>query len=427
MRIKRAFWLTLLAVGMAVLVALAACAKKKEVKEVRSFKPNIVIVYWAELMGQLEPSGWGVHRSGGLARLANYVMHPELFIPKKQVRKMLVIEGGNLFMRRPPRKEEDIEQAKALAKFLAEAHRVIGYHPVGVGDIDLYLGHRFLKKLKTEHGLSLTCANLFSTVENVPLVEPYRIEQVGRKTVAIIGLLGNKSFKLMDRFHVELPKGYIVQPPKDAFARIYSKLQSQKPQPDLYLILAHMTKGELKELVPILPKNAIVFRSNMTRQRNRVVFINHVPVIETGRYGRYISKVDVQLTNKTDPFTEQLNINAIRVEIGRKLKKIDEYKRKAEKASPAQKERLGKVIARMQQRVDALKAELKKQSWSPNMVRITLVPMDKTIGDEATVKSMIEKFKAEKEKGSTAEKVKPRKPRKERIKTITGGGKTKKK
>jgi len=414
------------ALGIAALLVCVSCAKKEEAKDVPKFKSNMTIIYWAELMGQLEPSGWGSHRTGGLARLAKYVMRPEQFIPKNQLKNMVVLEGGNLFVRRPIKEEADIERAKRLAKFLAEVHKTIGYHPVGVGDLDLYLGPRFLKSLGTKYGLSLTCANLYSTIENVPLLEPYRIIKKGKKTVVVVGLLGRETVHLLDRYYTVLPKGYHIQRPKDAFSRILAKMESGKTPPDLYIVLAHMSIDELKDVVPIMPKNLVVFRSSRTHQKDRIGFVEHVPVIETSRYGKYISKVEVQQTNKTDPFTESLNAKAVRVEIGRLLTRIDGYNKKAETASPSQKERLGKVVARLQKRVDNLKAELKNRVWSPNMLRLTLIPVDKSIGEEGTVAVKVEAFKAEEEKaratGEESKKTKVRKPRGERVKTIISGG-----
>lgn len=336
-------------------------------------------------------------------------------------KKMIVLEGGNVFVSRPSRVEWEPEGATRLAKFIADVHKKAWTHAIGVGDLDLLLGADFIKNvLYQEYGLRLVCANLYSTVENVPLVEPYvvipRDVAKGRKIiVVVIGLLGRKPVENLDNYNIPLPMGFNVQQPAEALNRILKKMEERTPKPDIYVILAHMTPEELKELVPSIPKNAIVFRSyNVFTRTNRIEFIEHVPVIQTRGYGQVVARVEIQFANRDQPFKEFLNEEEINKQISTVQKMLDDTKKRMETASESQKARLSKRLADYQKRIAELKAELKKKRWAPNMLKLVTTVLDKSVADDADVASMISNFKAEEEKASAscgAEKEKPAPPR----------------
>jgi len=312
-------------------------------------------------------------------------------------KKMIVLEGGSVFLQKPPRDEKELDVEKKRATFIADVHKKAWVHAIGVGDRDLFLGPDFIRStLLGEYGLRLVCANLYSTVENNPLVEPYVVITRDKYIIVVIGLLGRKPVELLDKFDVPLPLGFNVQKPADALTRILQKLEVRKPQPDFYIILAHMGQDELKELVPIIPKNAIVFRSyNAFGKGDRIEFVEHVPVIEVNGRGRNIARVDVQFSDRAQPFKEKIDEEQINRQIADYQKRIENAKARMETVGASLKGVLEKRIVSYKQDIERLKLQLKGQRWAPNMLRLNSVLIDKAIGDEAAIAAMIKDFKAQ--------------------------------
>lgn len=172
--------------------------------------------------------------------------------------------------------------------FIASMMNYMGYDAVAVGERELNYGSRIVSREK-EDGIPFVCENLY--MDGKPFFKRSSRVEVGKVKVGIISILGESPRDLMG-FELEDPTKGI----KDEIRRL-------KRKNDIVVLLAHMNREKLKEMVPLLSGVDLIIRGHSVEVENIkggcVDTIGGtfedmgIPVFFAGDRGRILGKIDI--------------------------------------------------------------------------------------------------------------------------------------
>src|SRR4030042_5116400 len=111
---------------------------------------------------------------------------------KKEGRKILLLDTGNLLFRKPPQTETKRRDALLRVDLLIHSYNQMGYDVVNVGEKDLVMGIKFLSEVSPKAKFPLISTNLVDKKTGKCVFKPYVIKEVGGLKVAILGLLDDQ-------------------------------------------------------------------------------------------------------------------------------------------------------------------------------------------------------------------------------------------
>ncbi|OQX84949.1 MAG: hypothetical protein B6D63_03475 [Candidatus Latescibacteria bacterium 4484_7] len=172
------------------------------------------------------------------------------------------------------------------SKFLAGLMVRMGYDAVGVGERELNYGIRTLEDERST-GLPLLCSNLY--LNGKPAFSKAIVKTVGGIRVGVFSLL---AYEPREKF------GFEIEDP-DSTARVVLKELRRKS--DIVILLAHMTRERLKELIPSLSGVDLIIRGHeLETDKIKGSCVDTVggafedmgiPVYFAGDRGRFIGKI----------------------------------------------------------------------------------------------------------------------------------------
>jgi hypothetical protein len=134
------------------------------------------------------------------------------------------------------------------SRFLAQTMADMGYDAVAVGERDLSFGLRSVKE-EAASGLPLICANLYEGTTR--LVPPFVVKKIHGAKVGIFALLGEKPREIEGlEFHDPAAEGRAV-------------LDKLRKECDYVILLAHMERGQLHDLLADLTGIDLVIRGHV--------------------------------------------------------------------------------------------------------------------------------------------------------------------
>ena len=134
------------------------------------------------------------------------------------------------------------------ARYLSERMIEMGYDAVAVGERELAHGPKLLRE-QVEKGLPLVCANLYE--EGRPFFLPSLVKRVHGWKIGIFSLLGEEPRE---------PGRFEIGDPAADGARTVEMLENEGC--DLIIMLAHMSRDRLVEMLPALQGVDIVIRGH---------------------------------------------------------------------------------------------------------------------------------------------------------------------
>ncbi|HVO77217.1 MAG TPA: multiheme c-type cytochrome [Candidatus Bathyarchaeia archaeon] len=184
------------------------------------------------------------------------------------------------------------------SRFLARMHVEMGYQAVAVGERDLNYGIRALKADR-DAGLPLICANLYEGSARV--FPPYVIRKVHGARVGIMALLG------------ESPRVLTGLELRDPAVEGRAALARLRRRCDVVILIAHMEREKLLEILPALAGVDLVIRGHAregekTRENctDTLVVAKEsfpLPVFSAGDRGRNLGLVTVAGSRDAAPPT----------------------------------------------------------------------------------------------------------------------------
>jgi len=189
-----------LAVG-AVLGALAivlSCSPTEEFQVIRVERDegkqvvdpvgraDLAVLFTGSTRGEFEPCGCGGVYEGGFARRSVVIDRLRRVNPE-----LLLVDTGDIVS----------STSQAQLEFIAQAHGVLRYDAIGLGEGDLRAGVDSLDRYARQYKLPLVCSNLkFKTSAKTPMCvrEYISLERAGRK-IAVISVVADRWLAILPR------------------------------------------------------------------------------------------------------------------------------------------------------------------------------------------------------------------------------------
>lgn len=232
---------------------------------------TLTIIYTADTQGFLQSCGCTTAQVGGLAKRATLLRQLQHKSPGA-----LLIDGGNL--------AGDLRRAEAVMQCL----RLMHYHAVGIGELDLKLGAGYWKQARA-CGLPLTACPA-PTRNTSQYAAPYITARIDGRSIVVVGLspraksAGKKAATGRDGN------------PDEGEAQIIRILSSLRQRANMVIVMSPLTFDEERELVlklegarkggerPLVDL-VIGMRSHATREPISLHGVTFVPVPQKGEVG----------------------------------------------------------------------------------------------------------------------------------------------
>src|SRR5512136_3006655 len=106
---------------------------------------------------------------------------------KKEGRKILLLDSGNLFFRKPPQTETKRRDALLRVDLLIHSYNEMGYDVFNVGEKDLMMGVKFLSEVSPKAKFSFVSTNLINRKTGKSVFKPYVVKEIAGLRVGILG------------------------------------------------------------------------------------------------------------------------------------------------------------------------------------------------------------------------------------------------
>jgi 2',3'-cyclic-nucleotide 2'-phosphodiesterase (5'-nucleotidase family) len=178
----------------------------------------------------------------------------------------LILDGGDAW--EDPRILSDEASAWATMQWMAK----VGYSAMVLGNHETYLGPYLLGRLLREAPFPVLATNLRAEIP----VKPYVILEVHGLRVLILGVFWDLA--------VVWPGWELVDP-----LLAITKVLSQVPKYDLFILLGHMDTARAKELAAKLPVRCDLFiLGHDHKMYEEPVWVNGIPIVQAGSRGKAV-------------------------------------------------------------------------------------------------------------------------------------------
>lgn len=182
--------------------------------------------------------------------------------------------------------------SKVKAELIALAMGRMGYDAFNIGENELRYGQAFLKDMKTKSGAEFLSANLQVGGHSPDFAKPYVIKEVGRLTVAIIGVLDPGILGGPGTTKESGGDDFGAGDTKEALSSLVPEV---KKQADVVIVLAHTGYGAARTLAETVPGIDVVVVGHGGMSVDPPVQVGHTIIVQAGTKGKYVGQLDLTL------------------------------------------------------------------------------------------------------------------------------------
>jgi len=307
---------------------------------------------------------------------------------KKEGKKVLLLDTGNLFFRKPPQTETKKRDALLRVDLLIQSYNEMGYAAVNVGEKDLMMGVKYLSGVSQKAKFSFISANLVDKKTGRGIFEPYVIKEIAGLKIGIIGLLD-------DQFNPTLQEkdpGLSVSEPLAA-SKVHSK--SLRENCDLIVVLSQLGEWKDKKLARENPQINLILGGGGESKRAIIERVNEVPIYRLEPRGGYLGRIDYSLANVKKPI--KFLISSERDELEKRLERLTARSiqiRSDMARSGTQEEMKRKELKFLEMKQKELEKTLTAFE-DKNFHRHTLIPVQLSVADDPKIVKGVEIYRAE--------------------------------
>lgn len=313
---------------------------------------------------------------GGLARRVTWVERE-----RAAGKPMVVVDSGDLFFDGRPK--EDPKKDLAKAEIIARAFRKMGPTAMNVGDLDLFQGLDFLKRVAAE-GLPLISSNLLMRADQSPVFPPYLIREVAGLRIAFLGLLPpHLSFP----GSASLEEKIMVKNPMEAARETMPKILGKA---DLVILLSDLGMNQDFSLVQAISGIDFVLGGHEGRFMGRPNQQGKTYTFQSANKGMYAGKLGLTIEGLPGPFQDMGKPDYILKDIQGIDRQIRYYQQEKTRQP---KENIDRSLQQLNDRKSNLQKELKQAKDSAvkgNRFLWTLQTMEASIPEDPEVRKWIE-------------------------------------
>lgn len=270
---RRPLLLPALVVGL----LLSACARETPPPR------RVTIAFSNDMKGEIRSCGCASKDVGGLGRRATFLAA----LRDTTVADFLLLEGGGFF-------SPKLNYGREKADLTLDAMSMMDYDGVVLGEEDLGFGMEYIVNRTREVGLPVVVANLVdSRADTLYFPASRRITLPSGLEVTLIGVMSPR-LRLPPQIESGTAK---ISDPRGAVRRVLERLG---PKPGLVVLLAHMGRQEVQQLVSEFDAIDIVVHGTEGRPMRKVAPRGGAYILQVADRGRYMGVAYAVLDDNDD-------------------------------------------------------------------------------------------------------------------------------
>jgi len=307
---------------------------------------------------------------------------------RKDGRKLLLIDTGNLLFRKFPQTETKRMDALLRVDLLIHSYNEMGYEVVNVGEKDLMMGLKFLSEVWQKAKFSFVSANLVDQKTGKPIFKSYVIKEIAGLKIGIVGVLD-------DQFNPTLqendPGLTILEP----ISTVKALIKSLRENCDLIVVLSQL--GESKD-VKLARENReinLILGGGGESKRAVAERQNGTSIYRLEPRGGYLGRVDYSLADTKKPI--KILISSERDEIEKRLERVISRSTQI-KADMAKSEKRDEIKTKELKFLESKQKELEKTLLAlgdKNFYRHAAIPVQLAVADDPKIIKELESYRAE--------------------------------
>jgi hypothetical protein len=252
--------------------SLAACGLLKGEPK------RLAIVYTNDVRGEIRSCGCATHDLGGLGRRATFV---KVYRDTTEA-DLLLVDAGDFF-------SASINYGKEKADLTLKSMALMGYDAVVPGENEFGFGVEYFTERVRAVGLPVVASNLVAAAADTLLFPASR--EVTLASGLRVGLVGVVSTTL--KLPPQVAAGSLAI--REPVAAAQSAVDALRPRVDVVVVLAHMGRGEIKQVAEALTGVDVVVNGHEGIPVRQVKRWGEPYVLQIAAKGMYIGVADATL------------------------------------------------------------------------------------------------------------------------------------
>jgi 2',3'-cyclic-nucleotide 2'-phosphodiesterase (5'-nucleotidase family) len=307
---------------------------------------------------------------------------------KKEGRKTLLLDTGNLFFRKPPQTETKRRDALLRVDLLIHSYNQMGYDVVNVGEKDLMMGIKFLSEVSPKAKFSLVSTNLVDKKTGKCVFNPYVIKEVVGLRVAILGLLD-------DQFNPTLqekdPGLSIIEP----LSALKAAMKGLREYCDFIVVLSQLGESKDKKLARQNRDIDLILGGGGESKRVVMERENGTAIYRLEPRGGYLGRVDYSLSDTKKPI--RFMISDEREELEKKFERLISHSIQI-KMEMSKSGKQDDIKVKEVKFLESKQKELEKTLSAfedKNFYKHIAIPVQMTITDDPKITKELETYRSE--------------------------------
>ncbi len=307
---------------------------------------------------------------------------------KKEGRKILLLDTGNLFFRKPPQTETKRRDALLRVDLLIHSYNQMGYDVVNMGEKDLMMGLKFLSEVSQKAKFSLVSANLVDKKTGKGVFKPYVIKEIAGLKIGIFGLLD-------DTFNSTLQEADPGLSILDPFPISKTLTKSLREYCDLIVVLSQLGESKDKKLARQNRDIDLILGGGGESKKAVMERANGTAIYRLEPRGGYLGRVDYSLSDTRRPI--RFVISSEREEIEKKLERLISHaiQIKMEMSKSGKQDDIKvkelKFLELRQKELEKVLSTLEDKNFYKHMA----IPVQMAIADDPRISKELETYRAE--------------------------------
>jgi hypothetical protein len=307
---------------------------------------------------------------------------------KKEGRKILLLDTGNLLFRKPPQTETKRRDALLRVDLLVHAYNQMGYDAVNVGEKDLMMGLKFLSEVSSKAKFSFISTNLVDKKTGRCIFKPYVVKEIVGLRVGILGLLDDQFNRILQEKNPTLT---VTEP----VAALKAAMRGLRENCDLIVVLSQLGESTDKRLARDVHKIDLILGGGGESRRVVMEKENGTAIYRLEPRGGYLGRVDYSLNDMKRPI--KFAISNEREELQKKLERLVFHSTQIKTEMAGAKKR-DEIKAKELSFLESKQKELEKALrglGDKNLYRHVLIPVQMSVSDDPSIRKELEIYRTE--------------------------------
>lgn len=232
---------------------------------------HLAIVYTNDVRGEIRSCGCAVHDLGGLGRRATFVR----VLRDTTTADVLLLDAGDFF-------SASINYGKEKAELAMKSMVLMHYDGVVPGEKEFGFGVEYFQTRARAAGLPVLASNLFDAAADTLLFPASR--ELKLRSGLRVGLIGALSDRI--KMPPQVLEGSLEI--RDPATTVQAAVDALRPNVDVVVVLAHMSRGEAKRFAELLKGVDVVVQGHDGMPMRKVQRWGEPYVLQVSPKGMYV-------------------------------------------------------------------------------------------------------------------------------------------